>query len=55
MSNKTHSSNHDEMMAEHHHNHEMMDMEHENHEMQSGYHSNDSASTHFTNRWLYYP
>ena len=33
MSNKTHSSNHDEMMAEHHHNHEMMDMEHENHEM----------------------
>lgn len=33
MSNKTHSSNHDEMMSEHHHNHEMMDMEHENHEM----------------------
>lgn len=33
MSNKTHSSNHDEMMAEHHHNHEIMDMEHENHEM----------------------
>jgi len=31
MSNKTHSSNHDEMMSEHHHNHEMMDMEHENH------------------------
>lgn len=33
MSNKTHSSNHDEMMSEHHHNHEIMDMEHENHEM----------------------
>lgn len=33
MSNKTHSSNHDEMMAEHHHNHEIMDMEHENHEV----------------------
>lgn len=33
MSNKTHSSNHDEMMAEHHHNHEMVDMKHENHEM----------------------
>lgn len=33
MSNKTHSSNHEEMMAEHHHNHEIMDMEHENHEM----------------------
>ncbi|OSP87471.1 heavy metal translocating P-type ATPase [Lactococcus lactis] len=28
MSNKTHSSNHDEMMSEHHHNHEIMDMEH---------------------------
>lgn len=33
MSNKTHSSNHDEMMSEHHHNHEIMDIEHENHEM----------------------
>lgn len=33
MSNKTHSSNHDEMMSEHHHNHEIMDMEHENHEI----------------------
>ncbi|MCG0999805.1 cadmium-translocating P-type ATPase [Lactococcus lactis] len=33
MSNKTHSSNHDKMMSEHHHNHEIMDMEHENHEM----------------------
>lgn len=33
MSNKTHSSNHDEMMSEHHHNYEIMDMEHENHEM----------------------
>ena len=33
MSNKTHSSNHDEMMSEHHHNHEIMDMEHENHEV----------------------
>ena len=33
MSNKTHSSNHDEMMSERHHNHEIMDMEHENHEM----------------------
>ena len=27
MSNKTHSSNHDEMMSEHYHNHEIMDME----------------------------
>lgn len=33
MSNKTHSSNHEEMMSEHHHNHEMVDMKHENHEM----------------------
>ena len=33
MSNKTHSSNHEEMMSEHHHNHEMADMKHENHEM----------------------
>jgi P-type Cu2+ transporter len=33
MSNKTHSSNQDEMMSEHHHNHEIMDMEHENHEV----------------------
>ena len=33
MSNKTHSSNYEEMMSEHHHNHEIMDMEHENHEM----------------------
>ncbi|MCZ8492084.1 heavy metal translocating P-type ATPase [Lactococcus lactis] len=33
MSNKTHSSNHEEMMSEHHHNHEMVNMKHENHEM----------------------
>ena len=41
MSNKTHSSNHDEMMAEHHHNHEMMDMEHENHEMHNMHNMHD--------------
>ena len=33
MSNKTHLSNYEEMMSEHHHNHEMVDMKHENHEM----------------------
>ena len=41
MSNKTHSSNHDEMMSEHHHNHEMMDMEHENHEMHNMHNMHD--------------
>ena len=33
MSNKTHSSNYEEIMSDHHHNHEMVDMKHENHEM----------------------
>ncbi|MDG4978021.1 heavy metal translocating P-type ATPase [Lactococcus lactis] len=41
MSNKTHSSNHDEMMSEHHHNHEIMDMEHENHEMHNMHNMDD--------------
>ncbi|AUS69317.1 heavy metal translocating P-type ATPase [Lactococcus lactis] len=44
MSNKTHSSNHDKMMSEHHHNHEMMDMEHENHEMHN-MHNMDNMHT----------
>ncbi len=34
MSNKTHLSNYEEIMSDHHHNHEMVDMKHENHEMQ---------------------
>ena len=41
MSNKTHSSNHEEMMSEHHHNHEMVNMKHENHEMH-GMHNMDN-------------
>ncbi|CAJ1223618.1 Copper-exporting P-type ATPase B [Lactococcus lactis] len=46
MSNKTHSSNHDEMMSEHHHNHEMMDMEHENHEMHNMHNMHNMDNMH---------
>lgn len=46
MSNKTHSSNHDEMMSEHHHNHEIMDMEHENHEMHNMHNMDNMDNMH---------
>lgn len=46
MSNKTHSSNHDEMMSEHHHNHEIMDMEHENHEMHNMHNMHNMDNMH---------
>lgn len=46
MSNKTHSSNHEEMMSEHHHNHEIMDMEHENHEMHNMHNMHNMDNMH---------
>ena len=46
MSNKTHSSNHDEMMSEHYHNHEIMDMEHENHEMHNMHNMHNMDNMH---------
>ncbi|KSU18052.1 Lead cadmium zinc and mercury transporting ATPase Copper-translocating P-type ATPase [Lactococcus lactis subsp. lactis] len=46
MSNKTHSSNHEEMMSEHHHNHEMVDMKHENHEMHNMHNMDNMDNMH---------
>ena len=46
MSNKTHSSNYEEMMSEHHHNHEMVDMKHENHEMHNMHNMHNMDNMH---------